>query len=102
MGNVHPSAFNQGWVYYDDIPHHQPPTIVLDYYTQRYRHSDRATWRTRIESGQVRLNDRPTTPDTLLEPGQRLSYHRSPWQEPAVPLDIDTLYEDDILLVDNL
>ena len=99
MGNDHPSAFNQGWVYRDRIPQHHPPTTVLDYYTHRYHHSDRATWQTRIETGQILLNDQPTTPNTPLHPGQHLSYHRPPWQEPPVPLDITTIYEDDLLLV---
>lgn len=109
MGNVHPAAFNQGWIYCDRItanslkrlPIEHSPATVLDYYTHNYRHSDRTTWQTRIESGQILLNDRPTTPDTPLESGQRLSYHRPPWQEPAVPLDIATLYEDDLLLAIN-
>ncbi|MEA5465212.1 RluA family pseudouridine synthase [Leptothoe sp. PORK10 BA2] len=76
-------------------------STVLDYYTHHYRHSDRATWQHRIESGQIRLNDHPTQADTPLIPGQRLTYHRPPWQEPPVPLSIATLYEDDELLVVN-
>lgn len=99
MGDAHPPVFNDGWVYRDVLPKDQPPITVLDYYTHRYRHSDRATWQRRIESGQVLLNDRPITSDTQLTSGQRLSYHRPPWQEPAVPLEFATLYEDDVLLV---
>ena len=102
-------VFNQGWVYCDRIsanwsvrsPPSLVPTTILDYYSQRYRHSDRATWQQRIESGQVRLNDQPTTSETLLAPGQQLSYHRPPWQEPAVPLTFSILYEDDVLLAVN-
>ena len=105
----YPPVFNDGWVYCDRIPPdlsvHLPPTqsspTILDYYTHRYSHSDRAAWQTRIESGQILLNDQPTTPDTLLKPGQRLSYHRPPWQEPTVPLNIATIYEDELLLVVN-
>ncbi|MBT9315422.1 RluA family pseudouridine synthase [Leptothoe spongobia] len=93
--------FNRGWIYDDVVPKDQLPTTVLDYYTHRYRHSDRATWQTRIESGQILLNDKSTTPDRLLAPGQRLSYHRPPWQEPPVPLGIVTIHEDDLLLVIN-
>lgn len=99
MDAVCPARFNDGWLYCDRIPKHHPPTTVLDYYTQRYRHSDRATWQARIASDQVLLDDRPTTADTQLAAGQTLSYRRSPWQEPPTPLDIATLYEDDVLLV---
>lgn len=109
MVDSQPPVFNDGWVYCDRIPsnlsvHISPthrPNTILDYYTHRYRHSDRATWQTRIESGQIQLNDQPTTPDTLLKPGQHLSYHRPPWQEPTVPLNIATIYEDELLLVVN-
>ncbi|WP_326520904.1 RluA family pseudouridine synthase [Leptothoe kymatousa] len=80
------------------MPKGQQATTVLDYYTQRYRHSGQATWQHRIEAGQVLLNNQPTPPDTFLSPGQRLSYHRPPWEEPPVPLDIETIYEDDVLL----
>ncbi|MEM9909009.1 MAG: RluA family pseudouridine synthase [Cyanobacteria bacterium P01_D01_bin.44] len=89
---------NQGWVYCDRIPPNPQPSTVLDYYTDHYRHSDRATWQQRIESGQVLLNNQLTTPDAPLVCGQHLSYHRPPWQEPPVPLDIAILYEDDSLL----
>lgn len=99
MGSAHPPVFNEGWVYGDVIPKDQLPITVVDYYTNRYLHSDRMTWQHRIESGQILLDDQLTTPDTTLASGQRLSYHRPPWQEPAVPLEFATLYEDDLLLV---
>ncbi|NEQ49694.1 MAG: RluA family pseudouridine synthase [Leptolyngbya sp. SIO3F4] len=100
---------NDGWVYCNritpntlkSIPPTQRSTTVLDYYTHHYHHSDRATWQTRIESGQVLLNGRPTNADAPVAPGQRLSYHRPPWQEPPVPLDIAAVYEDELLLVVN-
>ncbi|MGD1856394.1 MAG: RluA family pseudouridine synthase [Leptolyngbyaceae cyanobacterium] len=107
MVSDHPPVFNDGWVYCDRITAHslarisQNRATVIDYYTHHYRHSDRATWQHRISSGQVLLNDQPTRPDTPLVPGHRLSYHRPPWQEPPAPLDIATIYEDDVLLVVN-
>ncbi|MEM7063950.1 MAG: RluA family pseudouridine synthase [Cyanobacteria bacterium P01_B01_bin.77] len=108
MVGCHPPVFNDGWVYCDRITAKSlqkvvktGPASVLDYYTHHYRHSDRSTWRQRIESGQIVVNDLPVSPDTPLIPGQRLSYHRPPWQEPSVPLELVTLYEDNVLLVVN-
>ncbi|ESA35471.1 rna pseudouridine synthase [Leptolyngbya sp. Heron Island J] len=101
MNITHPATFNDGWVYCDRIPKNHPPATVLDYYTHRYRHSDRATWQTRIETGQILLNNQPIAADTPLKPGQNLSYHRPPWQEPPVPLDITTIHEDNVVLVVN-
>ncbi len=72
---------------------------VLDYYTQRYRHSERAVWQERIEAGQILLDGDRTQKNTQLKSGQTLSYTRSPWQEPTVPLDFKVLYEDEDLWV---
>ena len=88
---------NQGWTYRDQVT--QPGITVLDYYSQRYRHSSQAEWRARILSGQILLDDAPASPDQILLPGQQLAYHRPPWQEPDVPLEFETLFADADLLV---
>ncbi|WP_159784401.1 pseudouridine synthase [Sodalinema gerasimenkoae] len=91
---------NQGWTYTDRLDSLPPGLTVLDYYAQRYRHSTRQMWRDRILQGQIYLNDKPTRPETRLQRGQYLTYHRPPWDEPEVPLRFDRLGEDeDILLV---
>lgn len=92
---------NQGWTYHDRIGKQQAGLTVLQYYAQYYRHSSASEWQTKIAAGQVQLNDRSTTPDTPLQKGDRLAYHRPPWQEPIVPLTIELLYEDADLLVVN-
>lgn len=73
---------------------------VLDYYTQRYRHSNRAAWQSRIQAGQIWLDEVETTAETRLSAGQWLTYRRPPWHEPVVPLAFDVLYEDvDLMIV---
>jgi 23S rRNA pseudouridine1911/1915/1917 synthase len=96
--NVRP-LLNQGWIYRDRVPTGAAGQTVLQYYTQRYRHSSQAEWQARIESGLVQVQGQPTTPRAKLLAGQHLAYHRAPWVEPAVPLDIGVLYEDADLLV---
>ncbi|XHX78138.1 MAG: RluA family pseudouridine synthase [Stenomitos frigidus ULC029] len=90
---------NNGWTYREQVDRSAQGLTVLDYYTQRYRHSSRAEWADRIRSGQILLNAVATTAETRLIAGQRLSYRRSPWQEPAVPLTFEVLYEDAALMV---
>lgn len=92
---------NQGWIYQDQIGTKGNGQTVLDYYCQRYRHSSKLEWTSRILSGQILLDDAPTTPSTLLKAGQWLAYHRPPWQEPEVPLFFEILHEDVDLLVVN-
>jgi 23S rRNA pseudouridine1911/1915/1917 synthase len=90
---------NQGCVYTDRIYSASVGLTVLDYYCQRYQHSDGAEWRSRIQTGIVQLDGARTTDETPLILGQTLTYHRPPWQEPEVPLAFDLLYEDEDLLV---
>ena len=92
---------NQGWTYCDRITQKSANVTLLDYYTQRYHHSTRQQWQGRIEAGQVRINGQPARPNTLLEAGQKLTYHRSPWQEPAAPLDFHICYQDSDIWVVN-
>ncbi len=90
---------NQGWVYRDRVDRAATGCTLLEFYGDRYRHSDREEWRARIEAGQVRIDDQRATPETRLQPGQQLSYHRPPWQEPTVPLDFHLCHADQDLIV---
>lgn len=90
---------NNGWTYREQIDRSAQGLTVLDYYTQRYRHSSRAEWADRIQSGQILLDEVAITAETRLPAGQWLSYRRSPWQEPEVPLTFEVLYEDADLMV---
>lgn len=85
---------NGGWVYRERVRGTDAGLTVLSYYSQRYCHSTTAEWRERILAGQVRLEGRLATPETLLVAGQHLAYHRPPWEEPAVPSEFAILYED--------
>ncbi len=85
---------NTGWTYFDRITTKTVGQTVLHFYTTRYQHSDQATWQKRIEAGQILINDHPATPETILEKGQKLTYWRSPWIEPEVPLELPILYQD--------
>lgn len=99
-------ALNSGWTYHDRLKAPTPglgtDLTVWAYYCQRYTHSSPQDWLDRILSGQIQRNDRPTTSDTLLQPGDRLAYHRPPWQEPTVPLDFGILHQDpDFWIIDK-
>lgn len=90
---------NQGWVYRDQVDRCHAGLTLLDYYSQRYRHTSPAEWQTRIELGQIRLNGQPALPTIRLQAGQQLTYHRPPWPEPEVPLKFETIYSDADLLI---
>jgi 23S rRNA pseudouridine1911/1915/1917 synthase len=90
---------NQGWVYREQVKSSDAGKTLVDYYTQRYQHSSESEWRSRIIAAQVLINGNPATAETKLRSGQELTYHRSPWLEPEVPLSFEVLYEDADLLV---
>jgi 23S rRNA pseudouridine1911/1915/1917 synthase len=90
---------NNGWIYSDRMTYETAELTVLQYYVKFYRHSSPAEWEARIRSGEVRLDDRPCTPDEVLKRSQTLTYHRPPWEEPEVPRSIEILYADDDLVV---
>ncbi|MGD0782588.1 MAG: RluA family pseudouridine synthase, partial [Candidatus Aminicenantales bacterium] len=48
---------------------------------------------------QIVINGRPAGPEDVLSCGDRLDYHRSPWEEPDVPEDVGVLFEDEDILV---
>jgi 23S rRNA pseudouridine1911/1915/1917 synthase len=92
-------SMNQGWTYHNQIDQASAGLSLLDYYSQRYPHSSRDEWQQRILAGQIWLNGAPALPQTLLQVGQQLAYHRPPWQEPDVPLDFSVQFADQDLLI---
>jgi 23S rRNA pseudouridine1911/1915/1917 synthase len=90
---------NQGWSYRDQVKAQSVGQTVLAYYVQQYPHSSQVEWQTRIETGQILLDQQPTEPETRLQKGQWLTYTRPPWQEPEVPLNFEILYADSDILV---
>ena len=98
MSNYLTSNHNQGWIYRERVNKSGVRQTVLQYYTERYHHSSQEQWRERIINGQILLDRQSPSPETRLQLGQCLEYHRSPWQEPAVPLNYQVLYEDTDLL----
>jgi 23S rRNA pseudouridine1911/1915/1917 synthase len=94
------TCLNQGWIYRDRVTR---PSSLVDYYATHYTHSSAAEWRDRIAAGQICVDGTPILDcETPLQPGQRLTYDRPPWAEPAVPFNVSVLYEDDdLLLIDK-
>jgi len=91
---------NSGYSYCDRVDRADEGSSVLGFYARRYRHSTEAEWRAKIESGEVALNGSPARPSAVLSRGDRLVYHRPPWDEPDAPTDFDVLHEDaDVLVV---
>jgi 23S rRNA pseudouridine1911/1915/1917 synthase len=90
---------NSGLVYRDRVRKEGAGETVLQHHVRRFRHSDEAGWRARIDAGRVRVNGEAAAADRVLAEGDRLEYFREGWTEPAAPAGARTVYEDDHLMV---
>jgi 23S rRNA pseudouridine1911/1915/1917 synthase len=105
-----PAAHNQGHTYRDRVRPEDLPAAAVEtsllvsaFYAARYRHSDRAVWSGRLLAGEIWRNGQQLRADVPLGPGDRLQWHRPPWQEPAVPVlpQAAVVFDDGDLLVLN-
>jgi 23S rRNA pseudouridine1911/1915/1917 synthase len=90
---------NSGFIYIDRISRADEGLSVAAFYVRRYRHSDEAAWRLRIETGQIFRNEERAGAEDILMRGDVLSYHRPPWEELEVPLEFGVLFEDDDIVL---
>ena len=98
-GHWLPAAFNGGHAYCDRVDH--PAHSTAAFYAGRYRHSDRAVWMVRLLAGEIWCNGQQLRADAPLQAGDRLVWHRPPWQEAAVPVlsERSIVFDDGDLLV---
>ncbi|HWV37137.1 MAG TPA: RluA family pseudouridine synthase [Vulgatibacter sp.] len=93
-----PAETNHGYAHREVVGAAAAGRTVLAWLATTYVHSDAATWRERIEGGEVEVDGRPALPDQALRAGQVLVWNRPPWSEPEVPLHYDLLHVDDQVL----
>jgi 23S rRNA pseudouridine1911/1915/1917 synthase len=96
-----PAALNGGHRYPDRVDSLAAGQVVSAFYAARYRHSDAAVWRERLAAGEICRNGQQLRADVPLAAGDRLLWHRPPWQEGAVPVLPGPLFDDGDLLVFN-
>ncbi len=90
---------NRGFTYRERIAAASQGQPVHAYLSGRYSHSSPARWREHLEAGRVTLDGRVADAEELLKAGQRLTYHRPPWEEEPVPTDTPVLYDQGGVLV---
>jgi 23S rRNA pseudouridine1911/1915/1917 synthase len=94
-----PAAFNDGHAYRDRVS--AAAASTAGFYAKRYTHSDPGVWRERLAAGQIWRNGQRLWGDGPLVAGDRLVWHRPPWQEAAVPVLPGPLFDDGDLVVFN-
>jgi 23S rRNA pseudouridine1911/1915/1917 synthase len=95
-------SLNAGYVYRGLVRARDAGARVLAYHAARFEHSSPAAWRRAIEAGAVRVNGRVADCEQPLCEGDRLEFHRPPWEEPESPLEFRVVHEDqDVLVVEK-
>jgi len=87
-----PKAFNDGWAY-RDRPAAAAPSAAC-FYAAQYPHSGLEVWQQRLAAGEIWRNGQQLWGDVALAAGDRLVWHRPPWQEAAVPVLPGPLFDD--------
>jgi 23S rRNA pseudouridine1911/1915/1917 synthase len=83
---------NHGYTYRDRITSAEAGETLLDFYSARYGHSSRSEWQAHIAAGRIERNGAvESDPTARLCAGDRLSWHRPPWEEEDVPKIIPLL-----------
>jgi 23S rRNA pseudouridine1911/1915/1917 synthase len=96
-----PATRNGGHCYGDRVNLEADGQGVSAFYAGRYRHSDQEAWRQRLAAGEICRNGQRLRADVVLAADDRLSWHRPPWHESAVPALPDPLVDDGDLVVFN-
>ncbi len=97
-----PAGLNRGWIYRDRVAPADDGEAASAFYAARYRHSDRSVWRQRLEAGEVRRDGHRLRADDTLAAGDRLAWHRPPWQEASVPGQWSVVHDDgDLYVIDK-
>ena len=94
-------ALNAGFAYSDRIAPRAAGQSVSAFYAGCYRHSTRTDWLQRLAAGEICKNGQQLQADVALAAGDELVWHRPPWQEGAVPVLPDPLFDNGDLLVFN-
>jgi len=91
-------ALNNGYAYREQIQKGAAAQTLLAYLARTWTHSTRDEWADRIRRGEVDLDGVVARGDAVLHAGQHLTWHRSAWEEPDVPLHFDVLHEDEAVV----
>lgn len=73
--------------------------LLLDSLAERFTYHSREEWIDRLKTGKVTLNGEVANPESVAHKGDKVVYHIENYEEPDVPTDFETVFEDDEFLL---
>jgi 23S rRNA pseudouridine1911/1915/1917 synthase len=95
-------ARNEGYSYRHVLDRGAAGHSTLSYLVRKFPHSTEADWRSRLEAGEILLDDKPVRGPECLRAGSILIWNRPGWVEGETPQAYGLIYHDaHILVVDK-
>lgn len=94
-------TLNQGYRYRHVLGPTAAGHSALSYLVHNFTHSSETEWQSRLDAGEVFLNENCATGRELLRPGQVLVWNRPGWLEETTPQEYTVIYQDAQLLAVN-
>lgn len=92
-------ALNRGYAYRLEIAVVDAGRALVDVLTARFAHSTAATWRQRLDGGEIVVGGAPASTAAVVDAGDVVVWRRPPWDEPDVPRTFAVVHDDDDLVV---
>ncbi len=92
-------TLNQGYSYRHVLGPEATGDSTLSYLVRHFPHSNEDEWQTRIEAGEVVLDDETARGPEPLRAGSVLTWNRPGWVEQETPQDYGVIFQDEHLLV---
>ncbi|MFA6929464.1 MAG: RluA family pseudouridine synthase [Lentisphaeria bacterium] len=74
---------------------------LLDFLARRFNYLSRAEWLAQLQAGNLTVDQQPAVPEQILQLDALLEFRPRTLQEPRVSWEIQTLFEDEHLLLLN-
>ncbi|HUB08094.1 MAG TPA: RluA family pseudouridine synthase [Myxococcales bacterium] len=88
---------NAGFSYREEVA--RDLASLVDHLARRYPHASADDWARSLARGELEVDGQRVRGDVALHAGQRVVWHRPPWEEPEAPLRLGVVHEDASLLV---
>jgi 23S rRNA pseudouridine1911/1915/1917 synthase len=101
MGDFDRMVLNQGYSYRHVVAGNAIGLSLVAYMAKHFSHSTVDEWQSRVNKGEVTIDDKRADGQERLRPGALVVWNRPGWHEESTPTSFDVLYCDDYFIAVN-